>query len=176
MGSYEANTKYTYKYLIRNDYGNIVHICCSTGKLYSLFYKLFSHKYFRNLRKVSIVNQCLVVESTFAVVLWWIPVLLSWVGSEVHLLVSFRRWSFLIFCHKWPISKILKKAAVSMQRLWVLSWSDCRPMAFLVPAKIKKQKPYWERKSEKEGRKGKQSFITRSNASSNPAPSVYWFW
>ena len=49
MGSYEASTKYTYKYLIRNDSRNIVCVCCSTGKLYSLFYELFSHKYFRNL-------------------------------------------------------------------------------------------------------------------------------
>lgn len=49
MGSYEAGTKYTYKYLIRNDSRNIVCVCCSTGKLYSLFYELFSHKYFRNL-------------------------------------------------------------------------------------------------------------------------------
>lgn len=45
-----------------------------------------------------------------------------------------------------------------MQGLWLLSWSDGRPMAFLVPAKVKKQKPYWERQSEEEGREGKQFF------------------
>lgn len=119
MGSYEASTKYTYKYLIRK---RIVEIQCVRlllhwKLLYSLFYELFSHKYFRNLGGKRLE------ECTQSLEGWKHFCIYAMMNSNTAFIAEvwnsslgyFRRWSYFMLCQNAHINK--KRLPISKQAL-----------------------------------------------------------